>query len=416
MESANPEQQTIITKILNSKQHFFITGSAGTGKTFILNLIAEKISEDYEVAITAMTGIAATSIGGTTLHSFAGFGFDGKKEPSYLAKKRWYKTDVLIIDEVSMLTKDLIEKLYTYVVKYSIRLILFGDLLQLPPVKGDFCFESSVWDKMNLRKNTIILNTIVRQKNKQFANILNEIRIGEISEESLNYLKRFDNENNTIDEKSTKIYAINKNVNNENKRILDKLKGDIVEFECKDIITSNDTKMSNELFIKQPFMKKLLENEAPTVLKLKIGAEVMLTKNSKDNNKLVNGSRGTLLEINTDHLVVRFRLIDSEENVVIQPYMYVVEYGKYKLAREQYPLKLAWSMTVHKSQGMTLKNVLFNTDGSFECGQIYTGMSRVSEPDGLVVDDIDHLISSNKVNKKALNYYKSFDQKNTVVV
>jgi ATP-dependent DNA helicase PIF1 len=154
---------------------------------------------------------------------------------------------------------------------------------------------------------------------------------------------------------------------------------------------------------------KMINKEAPQVIKIKPKAEVILTKNRPD-YVLVNGSRGTVLELNEGVPTVEFRLTNSDETVTtsVEMHTYEVGYNGYKITRQQYPIKLAWSLTVHKCQGMSLKDVLFSTSGSFETGQCYTGMSRATEPEGLIVDNIEDLIHLNKVSKKALKYYETY--------
>lgn len=414
MDTLNTEQRQIAERVLGSKEHFFITGSAGTGKSFMLKTLIKLFSEKYMnpncVVVTALTGVAAVSIGGGTLHSFCGFGYDGTKKPNKFTLDRWCKTNVLIIDEVSMLTAEMFDKMYKYILLYGVQVLCFGDFLQLPPVSGNYCFESKKWGKLKLDKNTIVLKTIVRQQDKQFASILNEIRIGEISNESLEYLKKHDiSEADEIKENATKIYATNKNVNGENLRRLGKLETEIYELECKDIVTKNKELVENFVLSEHPIILKMLNKEAPQTIKLKIGAEVILTKNKGD-NILVNGSRGTVVDITDGFPKVEFRLVNSEETftTMVDRHPHELKYKGFVVTRHQYPLKLAWSLTVHKVQGMTLKDVLFNTSGSFETGQIYVGMSRVTDPEGLIVDDIEDLIHLNKVNEKALKYYKDF--------
>jgi ATP-dependent DNA helicase PIF1 len=415
MNTLNEEQKIVADRVLNKKENVFISGSAGCGKSYLLKVLVNEFSKKYgnakHVAVTAMTGIAANSLGGTTLHSFIGMGIDGEKKPNKYVLDRWCRTKVLFIDEVSMLTAEYFDKFYKFIILYDIQVICFGDFLQLPPVNGKFCFESKNWTKLKLDKNTVLLKIIIRQKNEEFANILNEIRVGNISDASLEYLAKLDVDNaDEIKENATKIYAVNRNVYNENMRRLEDLETELKEFVATDTVTCNKERVPNFNMSKNPILVKMINKEAPNMIKLKVGAEVMLTRNRPPDYILVNGSRGTVVEIINGIPTVEFRLTNSDQTVTTEvgPIEYEASYQKYKVSRMQVPLMLAWSMTVHKCQGMTLKDVLFNTEGSFEKGQLYTGMSRATEPNGLVVDSIMDLIHLNKVSKKALAYYEKF--------
>jgi ATP-dependent DNA helicase PIF1 len=410
MESLNQEQNVIAQRALNNRENLFISGSAGTGKTFLMNVLIQEFAKKYghpkHVAITALTGIAAVSVNGTTLHSFVGMGLHADKKPSKFVLDRWCRTRVLFIDEISMLTAEFLDKFYKYILLYNVQVICLGDFLQLPPIGGKYCFESENWRKLNLYKNTILLKTIVRQKDTEFVKVLNEIRINEISQESLDYLYKLDiSKAEGIKENTTKIYATNRNVYNENMRRLEQLETDEEILTAKDIVTCNGEKC-----IEIPdILDKMITKEVPEKIKLKVGAEVMMTRNRPPDYILVNGSRGTVVEIKNGIPKVEFRLVNSDETFTtdVGPVDYEVKYRRYKLTRMQVPLKLAWSMTVHRCQGMTLENVLFNTERSFETGQLYVGMSRATDPNGLIIDNVEDLIHLNKVCKKALDYYKN---------
>lgn len=212
LSSLNEEQRVSAKRILQGG-NFFITGSAGTGKSYLLKYLIQELAHKHgngRVAVTAPTGVAAVNIGGQTLHYFSGIGLGNgdrnkllatlRKSPS--AVERWQLTEVLIIDEISMLDKALFETLDC--IARSIRgvnlpfggmqLLLVGDFLQLPPIgpTADFCFKSNVWDDCGLSntENIVFLRQMCRQTDIEFMRILNEVRQGRISDELLHCLDR----------------------------------------------------------------------------------------------------------------------------------------------------------------------------------------------------------------------------------
>ena len=212
MYHLSQSQQLAVEEILKGN-NVFITGPAGSGKSYLLSYLKDKIKNFY---LTATTGIAAINIGGITLHSWAGLGIEDvpieKNIESILSargsnvRRRLLKTDVLAIDEISMLSMETFEKIdkILRVVRDKdepfggIQLILFGDFFQLPPVNSDnFCFESDVWKEANIK--TIYLKEIFRQKNERFVELLNNIKYGTITKEDIELLKsRYNLENNDV--------------------------------------------------------------------------------------------------------------------------------------------------------------------------------------------------------------------------
>lgn len=443
MDKLNSEQLNAATRILQNKENIFITGSAGVGKSYLLKTIVEEFRntlQPEEIWVTALTGIAATNIDGITLHSYTGFGHDLSRTPNMDVVLRWKKTKILIIDEVSMLTKEFLKKIYEYVVRFGIQLVCFGDFFQLPPVDGKPCFISTFWKKLKLDKNTVELKTVVRQTDQEFINVLNEVRIGELSPESIKYLYKLDISNKFVDNHKsrmkscdimrakisgdivnshlkpfliyedddknlTKLYSLNRDVNAENKQKLDKLPDEVVVNTGRDELTVN--KRVSNIGNAKPFLIEKLNKESPKYIELKIGAKVMLTRNRAD-KILVNGSMGVIkrFEPYGAFTVPVIKFESFPEDITIFPIEHEVKYKNYKLTRLQLPLKLAWSLTVHRSQGLTLDNVLATLYGTFATGQVYTVLSRVKGPGGLTIDDVETLIHYNKVCPLAKKYYK----------
>lgn len=415
METLNEKQQLVIEIALN-KENLFISGAAGTGKSYVLRVLKEKLRSIYnddQIAVTALTGIAASTIDGTTLHSFAGFGYDLSKPIRVDAIKRWSRTKVLIVDEVSMMSVDLIEKLYIYVRKHKIQVLFFGDFYQLPPINGFPCFLSETWNKLGLKNGTIILDKIVRQDNEEFITVLNEIRTGNISEKSSKYLEQFDLKKRSVMSKSTtKLFAVNKRVDSENSSKLNKIDSDLKILKSNDFLVNGSKKLvkiENIIVSKtlKTFMDKI-EKDIPSSLELKIGSEVILTKN-KFEYGLVNGSRGKIISFDKNRPVVKFHGKKFSYNIIVDKVEHILNDSEYgiEFVRKQVPLKLAWGLTIHRSQGLTLDKVFASVSKTFEDGQIYTALSRVRKPENLIIDDVKNLLKANKVSKFASEYYSS---------
>lgn len=414
MNTLNPEQRRAYDKILQEHKNVFITGSAGTGKSHLLKVIVDDLKNIYdvsEIAVTAMTGIASVNINGRTLHSFAGLGLDFKSKPTMDTIMRWRNTKILIIDEVSMLTADLFKNLYEFIKRYKIQIICFGDFFQLPPVEGKACFTCNVWKNLGFLENTIVLTTIIRQQDQEFIKVLNEIRIDNISDNSIDYLTNLDIMNKPVpnDDTITKLYALNKDVNAENLEKLDKIDSPLVINIGIDTLTINKQRAS--LSQAADFLLKKLDKKIPKKIELKIGARVMLTRNKPD-GLLVNGSMGTIIRFEPygkfNLPVVKF----DNPNVtqIVDLVEFEVSYKQYKLTRKQIPIKLAWSLTIHNSQGLTLEKVLATLHGSFATGQIYTVLSRVRDPKNLYIDNIDIIIHCNKACEYSKKYYRIIDK------
>lgn len=403
METLNEEQRNIADDLLKNRHNAFITGNAGTGKSYLLRVLVEEFRKrNRNVAVTAMTGLAALNIDGSTLHSFMGLGLDGKGKMSSSLKNKLFETKVLIIDEISMLDIEYFRNIYKYL--KTIQVIVFGDFLQLPPINGEYCFTSAEWSSMGFDRYTYRLRTIVRQKNKNFITVLNNVRQNKIGDTTIKYLRKLCITNKKIedDSKYTKLYTMNRDVDFENTKKLNELHGDMISLVALDEYVPID--------IPHDIKSKLLDKANREVLgsiEIKIGAKVMLSRNDSG-KRYVNGSIGTIDKVVKENNIITTVYVKLSENVVCAieridyKFSYKVGSKEYILTRMQYPLKLAYALTIHKSQGLTLEYVMLSVKGAFENGQCYTGMSRCSSPDNLVIDDVESLIRYNKVSKIAL--------------
>ncbi|WP_314295847.1 AAA family ATPase [Acinetobacter schindleri] len=387
------KQETAL-KLLKAGENVFLTGSAGAGKTYTLNqyinyLKARKVS----VAITASTGIAATHMNGMTIHTWAGIGIKDflseedlkrMKERKYL-KEHLENAQVLIIDEISMLhAKQL--NLVNQVLKYfkesdeafgGIQVIVAGDFFQLPPVgKNDernrdkFCFMSDAWVEAKFR--VCYLTEQHRQGNDYLNDILNAIRAQAIGTEHRNALQR--TRHQEIGDTYTRLYTHNMDVDSINFRHLNEIDNEPRQFDAQ--CDGND---------------KLIETlkssvRAPETLTLKKHAKVMFVKNNFDLG-YINGSLGEVIGFKEDDefgVLPKVKLTDGT-TLLVEPETWSVdnEAGKTIASFQQIPLRLAWAITIHKSQGMTLEAAEIDLSHTFEKGQGYVALSRLKTLDGL---------------------------------
>lgn len=398
----------------------FITGSAGTGKTSCIKLFIKLYKESKIMGITSTTGISALLFGGTTLHSFLGIGLGkGSVEElcskifkrSYL-RKRWCELETLIIDEVSMLSPVLFDKLEEIArrVRYNerpfggIQLILSGDFCQLPCIGTDtFCFESKMWSKCV--DHTVYLSEIIRQKDLDFQECLNNVRIGYISSKTRKLLKsrvRVELKNN-FGVRPTKLYSTNYSVDYINNKELDVLAESDPDFYEYKMETHIYKGVKNPKSMIEKYKKKC---SVPETIQLCVGAQVMLLYNLDLDNGLVNGSRGVIKGFCDDLPVVKF--LNGRELVIDYYTWEVEELGKKIMRVIQIPLKLAYALTIHRSQGCSLDYVELDLSNIFEYGQAYVGLSRVKNLEGLSILGID--FDNINAHPKAVEFYKELEK------
>ena len=434
----NTEQQAVIEEV-KDKKNVFITGPGGTGKTFLIHEIKRQLeASGKKVAITSLTGMAALLIGGSarTIHSWSGVGtgsrsvddmynFIRKCQPK--VREAWRTTHTLIIDEISMMSDELFEKIDALarrlrwkedVVFGGIQLICLGDFYQLPPINTKFVFETALWDETI--QTIVVLDTIYRQKDPVFQKILNEIRIGEVSDETDAILKtrlNLDYSKEAI--RPTKIFTRRDMVDSVNKEGLAKLNSEVRTFKI-----STKGKASTDA-IKNAIKKMDSAAQYIETLELKIGAQVMLITNLDQEAGLVNGKVGIVTRFRearteiiekenklgvivkvpvnmSEKVCVRFKNGQEEE---IGTYEWKVE-GYENISRCQIPLILAYAITTHKSQGATLESAYIDIGRSvFEYGQAYVALSRVKSLDALYLHDYDR--KAIRAHPKVIEYYES---------
>ncbi len=379
-------------EILKSGYNVFLTGCAGAGKTHLLNdYISFLRKKRVPVGITASTGIAATHIGGVTIHSFSGMGILNELtssdlnrilKKSYLAKSL-KKVQVLIIDEISMLSLDqldIADKIIRSFLKSEepfggMQVILCGDFFQLPPIKNNdnlysrgtaFAYKSRAWRDLDLRVCYLVEQ--YRHKEKDLLFVLDSIRKNEANEDAVNLLRGRYKAGIKEGEEITKLYTHNINVDSINNKELEKLPGKKKAFQMKKRGPQALTKTLG---------KNLL---APEKLELKIGAVVMFVKNNREKG-YVNGTLGRVIRFEGDQPVVKTK--EGKYVKVEQEKWNIEEEGEIKAEVRQIPLRLAWAITVHKSQGTTLDAAEIDLSRAFEPGMGYVALSRIRSLKGL---------------------------------
>jgi len=409
----NKRQQLVYTLITQGK-NVFITGGGGVGKSEVVKSFYNQYKNNKIIAITSTTGASALLIGGTTLHSYLGIGL-GTSSVDILSKKivkrpylrnRWRDLQILFIDEVSMLSPELFDKIneIAKIVRRidlpfgGIQIVLSGDFCQLPCVNScNFCFESKSWSEFDFQ--IVELNEIIRQKNIDFQNCLNEIRMGNVSNNTKKLLETRINKSltNDLGIEPTKLYPLNYKVESVNNKRLNKLLKSTKEVFEYDLDIEEKKKNLNT--------DKLLKNcNAVQNLKLTKGCQVMLICNLDIDSGLVNGSRGVVSDFVESIPVVTF--LNGEKRVIDYHEWEIKENDKKVASIFQIPLKLGYAFSIHKSQGCTLDYVIVDLRNIFEYGMGYVALSRVKNLDGLsIVKSIDW----NKINihPKALQFYKN---------
>jgi hypothetical protein len=403
-----------------SGRNIFLTGAAGVGKSYCASLLFKFLDlNGIFYAKTATTGVAALNIGGVTLHSWSGMGLAEEHGMELLDKvsennkavNRIKHSKVLIIDEISMAKSDLVDKL-DIVCQYirnkdkpfgGIQVVFVGDFMQLPPVfknfdEEKFAFDSQAWRDAKVK--TIHLTEIVRQHDEpHFAKLLNEIRMGQAKD----YTLIADCINRKFPDdgiQPVKLYCKNVDVGKHNQDELYKIKSSSKYFHSSD--AGGDA-------WRQFFDKNC---PAPTTLELREGAQVVLLVNLDVKIGLVNGSVGTITKMYDNCVDVMF----ANGPQLIETYKWEVKQNEFDgltgtmkkivlASRSQLPLKLAWALTIHRSQGSTLDRAEIDISEAFADGQVYVALSRVRSLSSLSIKSFSpHKI---KTNKKCLDFYNS---------
>ncbi len=383
--------------VMMSGRSVFLTGAPGAGKTYVLNdFIREARIAGKTVAVTASTGIAATHVGGTTIHSWSGVGiktnlsqWDAERISSNTKLiKRFNATDVLVIDEVSMLPGSVLDSVNVIakIIRKNpepfggMQVVLVGDLFQLPPISKygeavDFAHLSAAWSELD--PAVCYLDEQHRvMSGDSLLDLLSAMRSGEVNEfHEMAISERLGKEPDAVrDGVVTKLYSHNLDVDAINQKHLAALGG--VKRRYTMAISGDKAK-------REQLTRGLI---APEVLELTEGAEVMFVANNFTKG-FVNGTRGTVIGFKGDNPLVLVR----DRELVVEPHSWRLEEDdRVRAEAVQYPLRLAWAITIHKSQGMSLDAAEIDLSRSFAPGMGYVALSRVRGMDGVFLKGINH--------------------------
>jgi ATP-dependent DNA helicase PIF1 len=434
------EQQIVFDKYVQG-HNIFITGPGGTGKSALIKMIFQHAFNHFKnIQVTALTGCAAVLLNckAKTLHSWAGIGLGNgsienlvsKIKKNKFAKDLWKETNILVVDEISMLSLKLFNTLNEIgkVIRHNsrpfggIQLIFSGDFYQLPPV-GDrdepdtqrFCFESDDWNSVFHRNCQIQLVKIFRQTDETYTTILNQIREGKIKRKSNDIIMQY--VGREIDPKliaePTKLFPTRNKVENINNSKMSVLNGEEKEYKIKYLkdleISKSDRERRTEFTDKDIQLElDFLANNliCEKEMKIKIGSQVMCIVNiqNDDNLEICNGSQG---------IIIGYCEITGCPNVmynngikrVMTPHVWMSDKIP-GIGVSQVPLILAWALTIHKSQGASLDAAEIDVgSGIFECGQTYVALSRVKSLDGLYLTSFD--VKKIRINKKVRDFYET---------
>ena len=392
--------QKTALEILKLGHNVFLTGAAGSGKTYLLNQYINYLkNRGVGVAVTASTGIAATHMNGITIHSWSGMGIKDRITELDLRKlsrnqrvqRRMEKTKVLIIDEISMLHAhqlDNVDKICRYLKEETflpfggLQVVLCGDFFQLPPVqknrneKVKFAHASRVWQEMKLK--ICYLDEQHRQEDDRMLELLNDIRGARVSEKTWEIILSRENKEILGIDQPTKLFTHNVDVDAINNRELEKIKEKSLGYGMR---ARGNRKLVE--FLKQSCL-------APEKLVLKKGARVMFVKNNFDEG-YVNGTVGDVVGFNPENNFPIVRTLQGRK-IIVSPVTWEVLEDDIALARiKQIPLRLAWAITVHKSQGMSLDAAEIDLGKSFEYGMGYVALSRVRKLSGIKLLGINEM-------------------------
>ena len=427
------DTQYFIKDKFKDGENLFITGPGGVGKSYLIkHLIHHCIMEGKKYQVCALTGCAAILLGSKakTIHSWSGI-YRCDKEESEIIKQissnwairtNWKKIQVLIVDEISMMSKKMLSCLDKLGKRFrkntlpfgGIQVVFSGDFFQLPPINEDeFCFESEVWNNLFNRENHIELTEIFRQKDKQFIEILAEIRKGKLSATNLQVieerLKVKTPEDITL--LSPKKFIVDR-INQSKFHQLDQAIQEsniIIRYDETNYIHTQipippeKKKQLNEKERKQVVNKLIKDSRCSTKLKLKLGTYIMITANIHLEDGIANGTQGIIVGFSNNHLP----LVQFKSNMTRAIGYHTWQSDDHPtITIRQLPMELAWATTIHKMQGASLDTAIMDLGPDiFEAGQIYVALSRVKSLEGLYLINFDPTVI--KINKKVKKFYKT---------
>ena len=396
-------EQKIIFKKAQEGTSLFITGSAGVGKSYLISEIIQSF-ENRKLGVCAMTGAAAVLINGTTLHSFMGIGLGTGTIESLLLKMKKYRTlkkiknlEVLIVDEVSMLGLALFETINELFKNIKgnrfpfggIQLILVGDPFQLSPVKDEYCFLSPQWDSLNI--TTCKLNTNMRTNQNSFKELLDNLRFGICTESNYSLLHKMTKTEFEGDITPTRLFSMNRDSE------------EINSYELKRLIDTGAEKMTYPILRKNKDSQKYIDSiKLDESLELCVGAQVVVTRNINIEDGIVNGTRGVITQLTPSGIYIK-----RNSGVEINVCYFFHKSEDSSIEFEYLPIRLAWAISIHSSQGMTLDAIEIDLGKSvFACGQAYTGLSRGRNAESIKITKLSR--TAFKTNKNIIDFYNKY--------
>ncbi len=410
----NSDQQAALEAVQRG-ENIFLTGPAGSGKSTLVTAIVQWAQRAGKVCdVTAMTGCAALLLGNKakTLHSWAGIGLgrgtaeqlatDILKSP--YAKRRWKRAHILVIDEISMMSPDLFEKLSQVGKRVrggtvpwgGLQLIVCGDFFQLPPVNkevsalGKFAFDAPAWKAANLQP--VVLTRIERQTDAAFQTLLNEARVGTLSPQSIATIKSRQGLNWKEQRiRPTLLFSRNADVDSINDANLAALGKALHTFDAKTVVEPKEdptVEVPTGDYLAKLVQRMDADSSYVPHLELCEGCQVMLVYNMDLEKGLVNGSRGVVVGFREGDGVPVVQFLHGDPVAMVHNEW--VSNDCAILKRSQIPLRVAYAVTIHKSQGATLDCALVDIGSStFECGQAYVALSRVRDLESLYVHNFN---------------------------
>jgi len=358
------------TPIEDKALFFFLTGEAGTGKTTLVNYIKKR----HECRLTASTGLASQHIGGTTIFRFLGIRPENVENnvPASIdvVRKRLGSAKVVFLDEVSMVDTKLFKLIVEALVYYKIRVILVGDFFQLPPVSGAPCFTSVEW---NMVRAVGLTKNHRQDQASDLAKSLNYIRWGHVDE----YMKALMLQNTVVKlpDDCVNIMPFRARVMAVNNKRLNALGTTISKHKYK-VITLADKMTESKV------VGLINQSRIPAELELAIGARVICLTNDGD-NRWVNGSLGWVEAIHQHHIKVRMDRLGMCIDIPLVNHEITDADGKILAVYTQFPVDLAWAMTIHKAQGTTLDKIGIDLSNHFAPGMTYVALSRCKNAEGI---------------------------------
>ena len=433
-DSLNPQQKKVVKLAVHERQNVFMTGPGGVGKSHtIRNIITTGREGHYICYATALTGTAAQELkcGAFTIHRWAGIG-TGEANLTTLIKRirknknaleRWKSVDILIIDEISMMSAELFEKLD--IIGQEIRkdsrhfggivVVASGDFYQLPPVsriiKARFPFQISLW--FDVFKHNIILKRNYRQSgDAKYLKMLNQIRVGRIKKSTFKALQeRIIKDSGELDKreiKPTRLLSLKYKVNKINSKYFDALKSDIKLYDLIEMVPEpKESGGFDKRTIKEELtiLKKTNSSRIASSFASRVGAQVMCSVNYNTELGIVNGSRGVIVKNDVEGPLVKFH---NGEMIKFKPYFIKSDIIP-ELSIGGIPLIYAWAITIHKCQGATLDLCVVDLGKDvFEAGQAYVALSRVRNLDGLYITALD--IRAFKFRNSVLRFYEKISK------